>query len=261
MGRRGSGVVGRTIHKWKSWSLIVVGSAILTLVASCGQASAMGLVPNGGMDLLLPNTVTVEGSATEPISHPVSEITYAMTVTDSSMKSVLSDIGILKHHEILSLAQDGIPTGDILFSSPSFNAGNGSPQSSVQLTVIVGDATKVATVFDSLGSYQPSFATNNYSNVQVVPLNPAAMWPEMYKAALDNAESQAAELASQAGMQLGSVISISTVPEQGMLQVLSGPYPSSPSVAGMQLEYGNAGQIGQVSVQIYVSFSLVKPTS
>lgn len=261
MAKRVEGVVGRTANRWKSLSLVVAGSALLSFGTLSGQASAMGIVQNGGMDLLLPNTVTVEGSATEPFIHPVSNISYSITVTDSTLKDVLHKVGILKHHDIVSLKGDGIPSGDILFSSPSFNNGNVGPQASVQLNVIVGNAAKVATVMDSLGSYQPSFVSNSYSNVQVVPLNPAAMWPSLYKAALDNARMQAERLTNQAGMQLGSVLSISTVPEQGMLQVLSGPYPSSPSVAGMQLQYGNGGQLIQVSTQIFVSFSVLKKTS
>lgn len=212
------------------------------------------------MEVLEPNTVTVEGVASEAITNPVTDISYSMTITDTSVKAEMKDVTTLEQHVKTALKQDGITGDDILFSPPTFSAENGA-QIVLQLNVIVPKNGEVSNVVESLGGYNPNFVQNNYMSEQAVPLNPATLWPALYQAALDNARTQAITLASQADEQLGSVIALSTVSPNGVAPQLSGPYPSSPAVAGMQLVYTNGTQAGQVMAQLYVTYALVARNS
>lgn len=248
---------------WRIRSLVTAGAALVLMGTLTETAWAMGVPDSNtsGMDVLAPNTITVEGVAAQAITDPVNDITYSMTITDTSVKAEMKDAATLEQHLRTALKQDGIANGNILFSVPSFADGSSGPQTTLQLNVIVPKSSQVPNVVASLGSYEPNFLQNNYMSEQVVPLNPESLWPKLYQAALDNARSQATTLASEAGVQLGSIVAISTVLPSGVVQPVSGPYPSSVPVAGMQLVYNNGNQVGQVMAQLYVTFAIDAPNS
>lgn len=243
---------------WPSRAFIAIGAGIALLGASTGTAWAMGApaTSTNTADVLAPNTITVEGVATLPIPDPVTDITYAMTISDSSVAAEMKDVAMLKQHVQSILKHDGIANGNIQFTTPSFSEGNSGTQMNLQLNVIVPSAGQVSNVIASLGSYSPSFLQNNFMSDQVVPLNPDALWPKLYQAALDNAHAQAVTLANEAGVQLESVNAISTVTSSGGVQPLTGPYPTSPSVPGLQLVYNNGNQAGEVMAELYVTYSI-----
>ncbi|WP_040289143.1 SIMPL domain-containing protein [Alicyclobacillus hesperidum] len=249
---------GRTRGGWRFRSLVTVGTAMTLMFTLAETTWAMGAAQNntGTLNVLAANTITVEGVATEPILNPVTEINESMTITDSSVQAEFKDIGTLEQHMRSALKKDGIVNGNIWFSTPSFTSGNSGTQVNLQVNVIVPKASQLSNVLTSLGSYDPNFVQNNFMNEQVVPLNPSAMWPQLYQEALNNAKSQAETLASEAGVQLGQVEAISTVQPSGVLQPLSGPYPTSPSVPGLQLVYNNGTQAGEVMTQLYVTFAI-----
>ncbi|TDY45218.1 uncharacterized protein YggE [Alicyclobacillus sacchari] len=243
---------------WPSRTFIAIGSGIALLGALTGNAWAMGAPDpsTNTANVLAPDTMTVEGVATLPIPNPVTDITYAMTVTDSSVTAEMKDVSILEQHMRTTLKQVGISNGDIQFTTPSFNEGNSGAQTNLQLNVIVPSAGQVPHVIASLGSYSPSFLQNGFMSDQVVPLDPDALWPRLYQAALNSAHAQAATLANEAGVQLGSVNAISTVMPSGGVQPLTGPYSTSPSVPGLQLVYNNGNQAGEVMTELYVTYSI-----
>ena len=243
--------------------LVLIGCSLVWFGAPTPQDFAMGSPQSGSSNAptLAANTITVEGMATEPVLNPITDISYSTNVTDTSMNAVLHDVANLEKHEKIALKRDGLPAGDVVFSSLSFNSGGSGPQGSVQMNVIVRNAAEVAAVMNTISRYQPGFLNNAYTNEQVLPLNPAAMWPSLYRKALMNARTQAQQLARDAGVGLGRVVSISTIPTQGTGQVITGPYPTSPSVVGMQMQYGMSGPLNEVSTQLLVSFAVTSKTT
>ena len=242
--------------------LAAAGAIALTCAPFATSASAMGLPQNGGMDLLLPNTVTVEGAATQVVSNPVSDVSYSFNIQDSSFHAVTHDWSVMEAHIRKALHRLGIPAGDILTTPSSYNLNqNNGPSASEQLYVVVTKPAQVPVVLNVLNGYSPSYVQNSYSNVQILPLNPAVLWKPLFHAAMESARAQAQALAAEANKSLGGVVSISTVAAQGYVQSVSGPYPTSQTVSGMQMNgYGN--QVApQVSTQIFVTFALVPKSS
>ncbi|MHB1628817.1 MAG: SIMPL domain-containing protein [Bacilli bacterium] len=239
--------------------LAAAGAIALTCAPFAASASAMGLPQNGGMDLLLPNTVTVEGAAAQVVSNPVSDVSYSVNVQDTSFQAVNRDWAVMEAHIRKGLHRLGIPSGDILTTTPSsYNSNqNSGPSASEQVNVVVTKPGQVPAVLNALSAFSPNYVQNSYSNVQILSLNPAALWKPLFHAAMGNARAQAEALAAEANKNLGGIVSISTVPAQGYMQSVSGPYPTSPTVAGMQMNgYGN--QVApEVSTQIFVTFALV----
>lgn len=250
-------------HRSSRW-IVSSGIVVVLLGALTETAWAMGTASEntntGTMNVLAANTITVEGVATEPIPNPVIEINDSMTITDSSAQAEFKDMDVLEQHLRNALKQDGIANENIWFPTPSFNSNNSGPQINLQLNVVVPNSSQLSRVVMSLESYEPNFLQNNYVSEQVLPLDPESIWPNLYQAALDNARSQAAALASDAGVQLGSVVAVSTVYPSGAVQPLSGPYPTSPSVPGLQLVYNNGGQATEVMAQLYVTFAINTPS-
>ena len=243
--------------------LIAAAGAIALIWAPFATpASAMGMQQNGGMDLLLPNTVTVEGVATEVVSNPVSDVSYSFNVQDNSFQAVNRDWTALETRLKKALLRLGIPAGDILVSQPSYNANqNNGPTASEQLNVVVTKPAQVPAVLNALNGDVPSYVQNSYSNVQILPLNPAVLWKPLFHAAMENARAQAQALAAAANKSVGGVVSMSTVPAQGYMQSVTGPYPTSPNVSGMQMNgYGNQ-VTPQVTTQIFVTFALTQKST
>lgn len=237
--------------------LAAAGAIALSCAPFAASASAMGLPQNGGMDLLLPNTVTVEGAATQVVSNPVSDVSYSINVQDTSFQAVNRDWAVMEAHIRKNLHRLGIPAGDILINTSTYNANqNNGPSASEQVNVVVAKPGQISAVMNALIAYSPSYVQNNYSNVQTLPLNPAVLWKPLFHAAMENARAQAQALAAEANKNLGGIVSLSTVPAQGYVQTVSGPYPTSPTVSGMQMNgYGN--QVApEVSTQIFVTFAL-----
>lgn len=222
-------------------------------------AMAMGIPPvSGGMVMLEPNTITVTGMATEPMTNSVNDISYNMNISDLTYGQIAHEaakrVAAITH----AIGRLGIPAGDIVVGSSSLNGGNNNPTENLQLNIIVAKSSQVSAVLAAVTENTPNQVQNSYANVQVLPLNPAVLWPSLYAAAIANARAQATFLAKQAGKSLGAILSISTVSQQGYIQSLSGPYQNSPSIVGMQMaQQSNGTTSPTVTTQLFVSFAMM----
>ncbi|MCL6442593.1 MAG: SIMPL domain-containing protein [Alicyclobacillus sp.] len=250
---------GRT---WKRRAgLLAAGTGLSTWLVSatlCNTAAmAMPVPANGNMDILQANTIIVTGVAEEPIPDPVTVLSYNLNIQDDSMKHVLADVALFNGHVKSMAHRLGLPPGDVILSPANFNSGGNGPSASLSVNFVISDASRLSDVAQAMVDYSPSFVQNTWSSSQVVPLNPNVAWKPLYDAAIANAKQQAEALAKYTGKALGPILSISTVPSQGGNPVISGPYPTSPSVDGMQYVYNNTGQLAALMTQLYVCFSLV----
>lgn len=256
---------------WDHWMnrrasrLIVASAAVGIVLSGAVPAMAMGAPPvNGGMVMLEPDTITVTGMATKLMTNPVNDISYSMTVSDTTYRQLAHDASRLVTAISHAMARLGIPAGDMIVGSPSLNSGNNGPTENLQLNIIVAKPSQVSAVLSAITADTSNQVQNSYSNVQVVPLNPTVLWQPLYAAAIANARAQASFLAKQAGKTIGAILSISTVPQQGYLYSTSGPYPNSQTVVGMQTgQQQNGLTTPTVSTQLFVTFAMTsaKPSS
>ncbi len=248
-------------------SKVAIAAGALGLMMTAGgsllsPAFAMGIPQNGTISILQPGTVTVEGVATDTSFKTVTLVSTNYTISDSTITLVSRDAVRMQTTLINRLAKLGIPRGDIQLSSPLTNYNQNqtqNPSQSQQVTVIVANQAKVLPVTTTLGTYSPIFVTNEYTNTQVTALNPAAVFKKLYAKAIANARQQAVALAAQGNEKIGAILSLSTVPSQAMMQSLSGPYPNSPTISGLQLTTYNNGQSlaqPELLAQIFVTFAL-----
>jgi len=195
----------RSLFAWK-WvrghaTRMAFACAALGL-ALCGAvpAMAMGIPPvSGGMVMLEPNTITVTGMATEPMTNSVNDISYNMNVSDVTYGQIAHEVANRVAAITHAIERLGIPAGDIIVGATSLNGGNNNPTENLQLNIIVAKSSLVSAVLAAVTENTPSQVQNSYANVQVLPLNPAVLWPSLYAAAIANAPYQAAFLAKQAG--------------------------------------------------------------
>jgi len=142
------------------------------------------------------------------------------------------------------------------------NSGNNGSSESLQFNIIVSKQVSLSSVFTALSNDTTSQVQNSYSNVQIVPLNPSVIWKHLYGEAIANARQQATYLAKEAGNSLGEIVSISSVPQQGYLQTVSGPYPTSPAVVGMQTSaMQNVNTNPTVRAELFVTFAMTPKKS
>ncbi len=247
---------------------MALGAALTAIgapgIGASSPAFAMALPQNApGTDILQPGTVTVQGTASDSNFPQVDVVLENYTITDTTIAKVSKDANAVWTYLTTRLRKLGVPTGDVFFSPANYNYSqnqNQTPTEMRQLSIVVAKQSQLGQVTSLVGLYSPDFVSNAYMNTQVEALNPAPLFKPLYQAALANARSQAVTLAALEDETVGPMLSVSTVPSQGFVQTVSGPYPTSPTVSGLQLTSYNYGQSlpqPEITAQLLVTFALV----
>ena len=225
--------------------------------AAHAQAGGGGSSPYGA--ILAPGTVTVEGIGQTRAKQYVTQVSDNFNVNGLTVSAVLRDESKAAAALKARMEGLGIPAGDVSVQPGGVNDNNGGPSGSVSVNIVLAQPAKWPKVMASLYAYSPSFASNNFTNVQTTALNPGAERARLYAMALRDARAQAEELAAGSGKTVGPVVSMSTVNPQAYAQSMQGPYPTSPNVGGVQPVYNGNGQNPppELQSQVIVTFALL----
>lgn len=202
-----------------------------------------------------PNTITVTGAASLTVQAALAQLTFNMTLSDSTPTKLVTDFQHLRHQLLAHLAHVDVPAGDAGISSGGYNSGNVNPSMQVNVVVtILNNEAKVAAVEEAIGLVSPVYLTNTYSSTQYYPEYPSLVRSRLFAAALADARTQAALLAAAAGKSIGAVTEMTVLnqPYYGPTY----PYVNGQSAGGIQILSNNMPG-PTVSAQLSVTFDLV----
>lgn len=202
-----------------------------------------------------PNTITVTGAASLTVQASIAQLTFNMTLNDSTPTKLVTDFQHLRHQLLAHLRRVGVPAGDVVLSSSGYNSGNVNPSMQVTLVItILDNDAKVASVEEEIDLVSPFYVTNTYSSMQYYPEYPSLVRSRLFAAALADARTQAALLAAAAGKSIGAVAEMTVLnqPNYGPAY----PYANGPSAGGVQISSNNMPS-PTVSTQLSVTFDLV----
>ncbi|MDA8346061.1 MAG: SIMPL domain-containing protein [Thermaerobacter sp.] len=231
--------------QWPRWS-----EAVLALVALLA-AGLIGFGVGGAKTAPTTGRLTVTASGTLQVTPNVAQVNLGTSVQASTAQGALAKLTVASAAIVTAVEKDGISAKDIQTSN--LNVGQrydnqnqpSGYQANEQFNITVrkvSDAGKVASLAMAAGA-------NQFNNVSYSELDPNAGTRQAVQQALQAAKKQAKAEASQLGVTLGKVVSVS-------LQNQAAPGPIFAARAAVQaspaiLEPGT--QI--VTVQVHVTYS------
>lgn len=244
-------------------SSVVVASTKGPAAHAQGPVVAHGSVGSVGADG--PETITVTGVASQSVRLSSVQVQVGFTLTDSTSSALAHDeqtsVAMIRR----DLAGLHVAPGDWVIGYPNISTQTGTEYTAqMNFDVMIPDSASVIEVMGAVADIATlPDASNVYTSETNWPTVSSALRARLFKAALIDAQAQAAALAGEVGGRVGPVVRLSTgTPPSSGTSSASGAFGTADSVAqigGVTIApgAGNAPDSDEVATAVKVTYALL----